>query len=235
MCQDVKICNVCKIEKPLEDFKKAIENKDGRTRKCKQCFKDKLYTEEVIYKPEEGYKKCSYCKIEKLEEAFYFRNKQKGTKQPMCKKCNHLRQRKYRANNKEKSLKYDVEYTKNRIKTDPVFKFKNYIRKTLKRAHKKFLAEGSKSPKAEEILGCSLNFFKEYIESLFEENMSWENHGHCKIGNCDVWNIDHKIPLSTAKTEKEALLLNHYTNLQPMWAIDNLRKGSKILETYLNK
>jgi hypothetical protein len=51
--------------------------------------------------------------------------------------------------------------------------------------------------------------------------MTWENQGK--------WHIDHIIPLSSAKTEKEMYKLCHYTNLQPLWAFDNLSKGSKIL------
>ena len=51
--------------------------------------------------------------------------------------------------------------------------------------------------------------------------MSWENQGE--------WHIDHKIPLSSAKTEEELYKLCHFTNLQPMWAIENIKKGSKIL------
>ena len=51
--------------------------------------------------------------------------------------------------------------------------------------------------------------------------MSWENQGK--------WHIDHITPLSSAKTEEEVYRLCHYTNLQPLWAEDNLKKGSKIL------
>jgi hypothetical protein len=49
--------------------------------------------------------------------------------------------------------------------------------------------------------------------------MSWENHGE--------WHIDHIVPLSSAITEEELRKLSHYTNLQPLWATDNLSKGSK--------
>jgi len=51
--------------------------------------------------------------------------------------------------------------------------------------------------------------------------MTWENR--------DEWHIDHIIPLSSATSEEEALKLYHYTNLQPLWAIDNLRKSNKII------
>ena len=51
--------------------------------------------------------------------------------------------------------------------------------------------------------------------------MSWENQGK--------WHIDHIIPLSSATNKDELYKLCHFTNLQPMWAIDNIRKGAKII------
>jgi hypothetical protein len=50
--------------------------------------------------------------------------------------------------------------------------------------------------------------------------MSWNNRSE--------WHIDHITPMASAKTEHDAIKLNHYENLRPLWAIDNLRKGSKI-------
>jgi len=79
----------------------------------------------------------------------------------------------------------------------------------------------SKTSKTENILGCSFEEFFTHIESQFIDGMSWENRS--------LWHIDHIIPLATAKTEEEILRLNHYTNLRPLWALDNLKKGSKIL------
>ena len=51
--------------------------------------------------------------------------------------------------------------------------------------------------------------------------MTWENKG--------AWHIDHIIPTCTAKTEEDLIRLNHYTNLQPLWAEENLKKGSKLI------
>jgi hypothetical protein len=74
-----------------------------------------------------------------------------------------------------------------------------------------------------DIIGCSPEFLKEYLENQFAEGMSWDNHGQYS------WHIDHIIPLSSAKTDEEIYKLCHYTNLQPLWAEDNLRKSNKIL------
>ena len=62
---------------------------------------------------------------------------------------------------------------------------------------------------------------KEHMERQFIKGMNWENR--------DQWHIDHIIPLATAQCEDDVIRLNHYTNLQPLWAEDNLSKGSKII------
>ncbi len=70
-------------------------------------------------------------------------------------------------------------------------------------------------------LGCSLEYLKNHLESKFQPGMTWENQGK--------WHMDHIIPLSSTKIEKDLYKLCHYTNLQPLWAVDNLKKGKKIL------
>ena len=71
------------------------------------------------------------------------------------------------------------------------------------------------------ILGCTCDEFIDYIKSKFKEDMTIDNHGE--------WHLDHIIPLATAKTEEDVIRLNHHTNFQPLWAFDNLSKGSKII------
>jgi hypothetical protein len=78
-----------------------------------------------------------------------------------------------------------------------------------------------KDTTTEDILGCSIEFFTQYLQSQFTEGMTLENHGK--------WHIDHIIPISSAKTEDEVYLLCHYTNFQPLWARDNLIKKNKII------
>ena len=71
------------------------------------------------------------------------------------------------------------------------------------------------------IVGCSPDELKKYLESKFVLGMSWENQGD--------WHIDHFIPLSSAQTEEQIYKLCHYTNLQPLWAEDNLKKSNKLI------
>ena len=90
------------------------------------------------------------------------------------------------------------------------------LHKVLKRKNFK------KKYKFSNILGCSLEEFKLYFESKFTEGMSWELMGR-------EIHIDHIIPCASAKTEEEMIKLFHYTNLQPLWAKDNMSKSDKIL------
>lgn len=78
----------------------------------------------------------------------------------------------------------------------------------------------TKRKKSIDFLGCSVAEFRDYFQSKFVGGMSWERISEI--------HIDHVIPISTAKTEEDVIRLSHYTNLQPLWAIDNLKKGSKI-------
>jgi hypothetical protein len=79
----------------------------------------------------------------------------------------------------------------------------------------------TKKNKTFNIVGCSPQSLKEHLEKRFVDGMSWDNRSE--------WHIDHIIPLSSAKTEEELYGLCHYTNLQPLWAEDNLKKSNKIL------
>ena len=104
------------------------------------------------------------------------------------------------------------QYGKDRAKIDPVYRMKVHMRKLMIKA----LNGTSKNKKTEEILGCSYSEFKEYIEDQFENWMTWDNKG---LYNGDFnygWDIDHIVPLCTAKSPEDVVSLNHYTNLRPL-------------------
>jgi hypothetical protein len=79
-----------------------------------------------------------------------------------------------------------------------------------------------KNNKTFNIVGCSPEFLKEHLENQFTNGMSWDLMGQ-------QIHIDHIIPLSSANTEEEIYKLCHYTNLQPLWAEDNLKKSNKLI------
>jgi hypothetical protein len=86
------------------------------------------------------------------------------------------------------------------------------------------LKKNAKSGSAVRDLGCSIEQLKQHLESKFQTNMSWNNYGPTG------WHIDHIIPLSkfNLSIREELLKACHYTNLQPLWAIDNICKGNKL-------
>lgn len=86
--------------------------------------------------------------------------------------------------------------------------------------------KGRKEHSAKELVGCSLKELKIHLESQFLEGMNWQNHSYCG------WHVDHIVPLSSFDLTNSAQVTKafHYSNLQPLWAIDNLRKGNKTSE-----
>ncbi len=107
-------------------------------------------------------------------------------------------------------------YMRKRRKLDPVFAMVERIRKRTRRAI------GQKLFTTKCLLDCSPRQFKQHLESLFFPGMSWANRS--------LWHIDHKRPISSfdLTTEAGQRAAFHYTNCQPLWAVDNLRKGARI-------
>lgn len=191
-------------------------------------------------------KKCYTCKIEKDLSMFYKDKNKKCGISGECKDCSKKYSAEYRLRNleyfKEYGLKYrseliiDKEYFKNYSKEyyqtvlkekrklkkleDPVYKLKLTLqsRTSYFFKHKKF----KKSSTYDDIFGDTYDNIKMFISSKFIEGMSWDNHGF------NGWHIDHIIPLCSAKTEEDLYKLCHYTNLQPLWAEDNWKKGYKL-------
>lgn len=129
--------------------------------------------------------------------------------------------KKYCTRDKEKRLAY---MRRKRIE-DPLFAAKDKIGRTIaltaRRAHQQLpftTKRGVALKEIEKVLGCSIHQFVTYFDSLFQPGMNWSNHGK--------WHIDHIKPVATATTVEEVMELNHYTNLQPLWATDNMTKGS---------
>jgi hypothetical protein len=104
-------------------------------------------------------------------------------------------------------------------KTDPLFLLKCRIRCRTSLYFKR--KQLNKNSDTAAMIGCSWEFLQEHIEQQFVVGMNW--------GNRSSWHIDHIVPLASAETEERLIELCHYTNLQPLWAQDNLSKGSKVL------
>tara|TARA_B100000767_G_scaffold91739_1_gene88188 strand:+ start:767 stop:1015 length:249 start_codon:yes stop_codon:yes gene_type:complete len=73
------------------------------------------------------------------------------------------------------------------------------------------------------MVGCTQKFLKKYLEKKFKPGMTWKNH------TLKGWHVDHKTPLSSAKTPRALEKLMHYTNTRPMWGTENIKKGNRII------
>lgn len=154
------------------------------------------------------WRKKNKNKIKKANKSYYSNNKE-------------VYQKWYKKN-KSKIKKQRQQYIANKRTNNEIFKFKEDIKTLIRMSfNRKSL---KKNIKSNLILGCSIKEFREYIESKFEPWMNWNNRGNPKDGILELnktWDLDHIIPLSTAKTKEDIIRLNHYTNFQPMCSYTN--------------
>jgi hypothetical protein len=129
----------------------------------------------------------------------------------------NAKSRAYQQQNKEERKAYMAEYARVRRQKDPLYKFFHNIRSQAVRVVKQ-VGLGKKPTNTFKWVGCSPEELKAHIESLFLEGMTWDNYGR------HGWHVDHIRPVSSFKPE-EWEQINHYTNLQPLWAKDNLSKN----------
>lgn len=127
--------------------------------------------------------------------------------------------REYQKKNKDKIKEQRNKHTRERRKTDTIFNLRLLCRS---RIYSLMKNKGYKKNKTTmDMIGCSLKELKTHLEKQFTLGMNWKNIGY-------GWHIDHIIPLATATIEEEIYALCHYTNLQPLWATENLKKGKNI-------
>lgn len=205
---EIKICLKCRLSKNICDFNNDKNRNDGLQPICKVCNKE--------YKSE--YYSKNKNKILDKSKIYYEQNKEHVIE----------RVKSWGEDNQDKIKEYKKSYVKNnrdainkrmseRKKNEPILKLKMLYRSKIN----KIL--GSKREKTFDLIGCSPSQLKEYLEKQFWVGMTWKNHG--LFG----WHIDHIIPISSAKNDEELKKLCHYTNLQPLWALDNIRKRDNII------
>lgn len=180
-----------------------------------------------------AYRKANKEKIELKRKEYQQVNKDKIKLQQKLKYTKHKKKilkkcKVYREFNKNKIKEYQHNYRpranarlKERLKSDIHLRLKVRLRKRLRQA----LHHNYKSGSAVADLGCDIEELKTYLESKFQPDMSWNNYG------LYGWHIDHIKPLSSFDlTNREQWLeACNYTNLQPLWAHDNLSKSDKVL------
>ena len=210
----MKYCKNCDTTKPATEFSKNKLAKDGLQTRCKCCNKQenrKYYIDNAEHIKQETRKYyIDNAERIKQENRKYYIDNAEGIKQA---------KKKYYIDNAERIKQENITYTKNRRKTDPLFKLKSNIRRSICRCIR--LKGSIKNSRTAEILGCDFYFFRDYLEAQFAYGMTWENQG-------SVWHLDHIIPISSALTEERIIELNHFSNFQPLFAEDNLEKSNKL-------
>lgn len=148
------------------------------------------------------------------------KNKEKYTKYYHdYNKENFLKRKSQREARKEILKEYNYKYKKDRYENDIIFKIHSDVSKSINLSLKR---NGyKKSSRTHEILGCSFEEFKIYLESKFESWMTWKNKGLYNGQLNYGWDLDHIIPISTANIEEDVIRLNHYTNFQPLCSYTN--------------
>ena len=210
----MKKCSKCNIKKELFEFNNNVRCFDGKRVECRECQK----IESSIYREKNKEKINEKLRIQYLLNPQTQKDrdlKWKTNNLESYKKSNYGRGKKWEEKNKDKRREYKNNYSTQRLKTDILFKLRRNVRIRIN----KFLK--NKKNNSLDIIGCSYLQLKENLEKQFNNGMSWDNYGK--------WHIDHIIPLSSANNEDEVYKLCHHTNLQPLWAEDNLKKSNKIL------
>jgi hypothetical protein len=210
----LKTCSKCLKEKPLEDYHKSYLHTYFRRPDCKVCKNTLVKKYYENHKPQRKIYKQKYGKLKKTE---LLSKKQKYRLLNVDKIKQYHKN--YKQKNKDKILKYFREYNNKKLKTDNNFKITKRLRCRLYHALKGNAKRGS----AIQDLGCSVDFLKQHLEAQFQPGMTWDNY------NMHGWHIDHIRPLASFDlTDPEQLRAAcHYTNLQPLWAADNISKGAK--------
>jgi len=198
-----------------EEEKKEAQrryNKKYYIKNRKGCFvKNKIYYKnnkiQILEHQKEYYEKDK-SKIRERNKKYYMNHKNEA----------RIYQKEYRINHKE----YRNEYNKNRLECDINYKIACNLRKRMGNA----ITRNQKSGSAVKDLGCSIPELKTHLESKFQEGMSWKNW------SLNGWHIDHIIPLDSFNLQdrEEFLKACNYTNLQPLWAEENVSKKNKIIQ-----
>lgn len=195
-----KKCNRCKVTKEVIEFPKSSFNKSGYGSPCKECGR-KLSREWI---KESNYTHPDPERNRKNQEEWRNNNRE--------------RIKDWYNKNRESIVKKQSRRMMEQYHNDPVYRLKSLLRSLVYRA----LKQNKIGKRTEEVLGCTFEQAKHHLEKQFSKGMSWDNTSE--------WEIDHIVPLSFAQTEEEAIMLSHYSNLQPLWMVENRRKRDRIRE-----
>lgn len=221
----MKICLRCKNDKPLSDFSKNKKRKDGLHYYCRACIKAYQAANPEIGRRStkkhrdsnplscrasvKKYRENNPEKIQNYSKMYYEVNADAIS----------ISVKKYRRDNSEKYRAQCNESHKKRLKEDPIYALAHSVRRKVASYFRR--AGAKKKSHTEDILCCSFDeFYTHMILSALRNYGIWLE--------CEKYDIDHIIPLATAKTEEDVIRLNHYTNLQLLYPKHNFDKRAKL-------
>lgn len=195
-------------------------------RKAKKRESDRKYREankEKIKASHKAWRDKNREKLNEQQRERYKENPQAFKERKDRYVESHLEQvKESRTRYKKENRQKCTDYQRLKRQSDPVYRFRSSFTHLMSLYRRKKGYTGSKG--TWEMVGCDFDTFLLYIQNQFEDGMTLENYGHGK----GCWNIDHIVPISTAKTDEDIERLNHFTNLRPMWSIDNCKKSRKM-------
>ncbi len=212
---ETKVCSKCNIKKDVTEFyfrknRKGVSVLSGQ---CKECRKSYKY---------------NWDRKNKNKHSIYHKTYYEKNKVSI-----RIKSKKYKEVHKEEYLSYLVNYRKNNReslnsymrnyrKTNPLDDLSK-LKKVISGMIRKPLNKNGYTKKSNTytILGCSYEEFKLYIESQFEDWMSWDNYGLYNGEENYGWDLDHIVPLSSAQCEEDVYKLNHHSNIQPLCSYIN--------------
>jgi hypothetical protein len=199
----IKICITCLTIKTSKWYSGPL---------CRQCFRKQPHVKEKELASSRI--SCANYRKEHKEE---LTSKNKSWVEAN-KDVVQVYQKEYRANNKERKRELERGYWENDVNHRLGLNLRNRFNQALKK--------NFKCSSAVKDLGCSIEELKLHLESKFKPGMTWDNH------TTDGWHIDHIRPLASfdLSDPEQQKLACHYSNLQPLWAYDNLSKGDTYAE-----
>lgn len=206
-----KLCHTCGVTKPFSEFYKNSYSCDGLCSVCKLCRKIKDHEKYKINKTQIRSKNKEYYHANKEQE-----KKRNRITNSVWRKANTDKIRRWREANKDKINARIIE----RAKLDPKFRLNRRFRSHISRS----LGKSKNGRHWGNLVGYTIDDLKHHLEKQFKTGMTWENYGE--------WHIDHIVPVSAFNFSSP----DHHdfkrcwalSNLQPLWAKDNIRKRAKL-------
>lgn len=229
------LCNRCRRSLPRDMFDIYISSGIHKAY-CRECHRAGKQTrvdkknsilEDKLRLIKNGVLTCRVCGKTKKLSLFPRAALRPQTRYDRCSSCcSAASKNRYYSLTKERRREMGYRYFKNRMK-DPIVKLKHVMRNRLSCAMRRALkCKPYSGSRVIEFIGCTPEELKKYLEAQFTNGMSWDNFGK--------WEIDHVFPLCKfdITNYEEMRKAWHYTNLRPLWAIENRRKHAKVMNQY---